>query len=266
MNEARLRGLLDGIPLVVRLEVHDCLGSTNDEARRLAEGGAPEGTVVVADAQSEGRGRLGRRWHSPPAAGIYVSTLFRPPTPAREATRWTLGAAIAACDACRGSGAPSVGIRWPNDLLAGGRKVAGILAEAKIAGGSRSELVIGAGFNVNQQADEFPASIAGRATSLRILAGGGMLERESIVAGYLERLGEIARRLGRGDWAGVAAEWERRAAGARGAAVRIDRGEGRPEIDGITRGLGERGELLVERDDGERIEVHMAESVRYLEA
>lgn len=134
-------------PLVVRVGV---VGSTNDEARRLAADGAPHGTAVLADAQTAGRGRLGRRWEAPPGACVLMSVVVRTPLPPERVALLSLGAAVATARAC----GEAYRIKWPNDVLApDGRKVAGILAEAEWDAGRLRFAVVGIGVNVRAAPD-----------------------------------------------------------------------------------------------------------------
>jgi BirA family biotin operon repressor/biotin-[acetyl-CoA-carboxylase] ligase len=246
--------------------VLDTVGSTNDELRRLAATGAPEGTVVVAEHQLAGRGRRGREWFSPPGVGLYLSVLFRPMEEPVRLTRWTLAASIAACEACRRSSGRAVEIEWPNDLFFEGRKLAGILAETRTTGSRTCDMVVGAGINVHQRADDFPPELATRAISLRRIGCAGMLEREGLAVDLLRRLAVLATALRRGDWSSVAKRWERLAPGARDRPVRILAGNSGPPIIGLTRGLDESGALRVESEDGKVIAVRLADAVEPLES
>ncbi len=244
--------------------VRTSVGSTNDELRRLAEGGAPPGTALVADHQHAGRGRRARVWHSPPGLGAYVSVLFRPARPPGEAARWTLAAAVAAAGACREATGADVAIEWPNDLVCGERKLGGILAELRSAGGAMRDLVVGAGVNVLQREQDFPPELRGRATSLQLLAPGRGLRREPLIAGWLGRLRELDARLERGDWAPVAAAWSALAPAAEGRHVRVRPGDGSAApYAGITRGLAADGALRVERSDGALVAVRLVDSLTY---
>ena len=241
------------------------VGSTNDEVRRLAAGGAPEGTVVVAEAQTAGRGRLGAPWHSPPGMGLYVSVLFRPAGAAAEATRFTLASAVAACEAAHGVGAPEVAIKWPNDLLWRGRKVAGTLAELRSTGTAVLDLVVGTGFNVAQEERDFPPELVGQAASLR-MAAGGRVDRERLLALYLAALQEGAQRLRNGDWGAVRARWSALAWAARGGRVRVLPGRGVPPFEALTEGIDVTGALRVRDDGGALHTLSLGESLLHLEA
>ena len=169
------------------------LGSTNVELRRLAEEGAPEGAVVLADSQSAGRGRRGRAWYSPPGKGLYFSLLLRPQwTGAAAAAALTLVAAVSTARLLRESSGAAVTIKWPNDLLAGTKKLGGILTEAKSEGAMLRYLLLGVGLNLNHQIDDFPVELRGQATSLALECG-RTLERAPFFLSLLENLLEDCR-------------------------------------------------------------------------
>jgi BirA family biotin operon repressor/biotin-[acetyl-CoA-carboxylase] ligase len=167
-------------------EWHDACGSTNDLAAERARAGAPAGLVIAADAQTDGRGRLGRSWHSPPGDNLYLSLLLRPARPAAEVPPLTLLAGGAVARAVEALGV-SPRLKWPNDVQllddAGGRrKLAGVLTEMASAGERVEHVVVGIGINVN--ATSFPPELADRATSLRA-ALGRPVDRARLLAGVL---------------------------------------------------------------------------------
>jgi BirA family biotin operon repressor/biotin-[acetyl-CoA-carboxylase] ligase len=228
--------------------------STNDEVRRLAVEGAPEGTVVLAERQSAGRGRLGRTWDSPDRAGLYLSLLLRPDDPPEHLGRYPIATAVAVCETCRAIAGDRVGLKWPNDVLAGGRKLAGVLAEMR-QGRSGAELVIGIGINVEQGAEDFPNALRSWATSLRLLGNGLAVEREAVAAALLEALASTLASLRRGAWPEVAERFLRYAPDAEGRRVRLTAGG-----EGSTRGLDASGALRVATDNG-IVLVHGTDSV-----
>jgi BirA family biotin operon repressor/biotin-[acetyl-CoA-carboxylase] ligase len=140
--------------------------STNRLALKLAAEGAPEGTVVIADRQTAGRGRLKRVWQSPPGRNLYLSILLRPAITVAEAAPLTLVAGVAVAETVIAFCPEGVGLKWPNDVLIGGRKVAGILAETRTATGALA-VVVGIGINVNMVQEEFDPAHRDLATSLR---------------------------------------------------------------------------------------------------
>jgi BirA family biotin operon repressor/biotin-[acetyl-CoA-carboxylase] ligase len=168
LRALELRPLLNTHDVGQVLHCHEELGSTNDEAKALAEADAGHGEVVVAERQTAGRGRRGREWVSPARRNVAFSVILRPEDlPPARAPELTLVAAVAVCDALRHSGADA-GIKWPNDVLVGGRKIAGILTEMSAEADRVHWVVVGVGVNVNTRREDFPAELRGEATSLLI--------------------------------------------------------------------------------------------------
>ncbi|WP_027718393.1 biotin--[acetyl-CoA-carboxylase] ligase [Desulfovirgula thermocuniculi] len=153
--------------------VHYCerLDSTNRLARELAARGVPEGTLVVAEEQTGGRGRLGRGWFSPYAKGIWCSLILRPSLSPLDAPPLTMLAAVAVAEALQRAAGLKPGIKWPNDLLAGGRKLCGILTELDAEVEKVNHLIVGIGVNVNIAPGEFPPDLAETATSVLAVTG-----------------------------------------------------------------------------------------------
>jgi len=222
---------------------YDSLPSTNTEAARQAAAGAPEGLCVVAREQTAGRGRQQRLWASPRDAGLYFSVVLRP---AFDAARWpliTLAAALAAGDALAEACRLEADIKWPNDLLARGRKLCGILAETFETPLGRA-CVLGVGVNLGDRA--FPPELAGLATSVEAETGRAP-DPETLLRALTRALGGWYATLGReGGPARVVAAWESRSSYARGARVRVRLAE--ETFDGLTRGLEPDGALRVETD------------------
>jgi BirA family biotin operon repressor/biotin-[acetyl-CoA-carboxylase] ligase len=189
---------------VVRL---GSVASTNDAAARLAADGASEGTAVVAAEQFAGRGRQGRPWHAPAGESICCSVILRPARPVREwpDLSWVLAAGVAAF--AREAGAAGAAVKYPNDVVAGGRKLAGVLLESRTGCGGQAALICGIGINVNAGAADFPAELQASATSLRMLVG-SRLDTEALLAPLFTQLER---------WYGL---WGRE--GAAGAAVLLE--------------------------------------------
>lgn len=180
-----------------RIYYSESLPSTNDRAKDLARQGEPEGTIVVADEQTGGRGRLGRSWLSPKGKGLWFSVVFRPPVNPSRASQLTILAAVALAGAIMDRTGLQVGIKWPNDLLLNGRKVCGILTEMSAEMDRINYLVLGAGVNVNLAPADFAGEVKETATSLMIERNGpvsrvGLLRAalESIERWYLCWLSE----------------------------------------------------------------------------
>ncbi len=147
------------------------LDSTNDRARRLAEDGAPHGTVVLADEQSAGRGVGSHRWHSPKGAGVYLSIVLRPERPPNPLLLPLLAGLATARAAARLLEGVPIGIKWPNDLIVADRKAGGVLCEASWSGRAPGYVVVGVGVNVHQGPLDFPEPLRAVATSLDMAAG-----------------------------------------------------------------------------------------------
>jgi len=221
----------------LRLEEVD---STQNAARALAEAGAPEGSVVWAEHQTHGRGRLGRSWIDERGAALLISVILRPDPRSSQLPQISLLAGVAVAEAVyKESGLP-VTLDWPNDLFIQDRKVAGILAES-FSSGEGSAVIVGIGVNVNQA--RFPEELAGRATSLRLEAG-HPFDRERLLRALLERLELWYRRWGREGFGPVRDAW-RRAARTLGQRVVVEQGTG-----GIAVDLAEDGALVVRADSG----------------
>lgn len=230
-------------PIILRF---DSLPSTNTEAARQAALGVPEGLCVVAREQTAGRGRQQREWVSPKDAGLYFSIVLRPRTDAREWPLITLAAALAVRDALRESCALEADIKWPNDLLADGRKLCGILAETFETPQGRA-VVVGIGINLTNRA--LPPEILSAATSVAEQTG-QTPDAERVLASLTRAL---SRRYETFDAAGGAAhvvrEWEAGSSFAHDRRVRVALdGE---SFDGLTRGLEPDGALRVETHDGQ---------------
>jgi len=179
--------------------------STNTEAKRLARQGAPEGTVVLAEAQSKGRGRLGRPWVSPPGKGLYLSVILRPDIPPHWGPRITLTAGVALAAALQERGITPQ-LKWPNDVMLGRRKVGGILTEASCANNAIIFVIVGVGINVNTDLEDFPAPIRNLATSLR-LSTGRAVSRVGLLQTLLHELEQWYERLCQRSFATILETW-----------------------------------------------------------
>lgn len=162
--------------------------STQEEAKRLAENGAQEGTAVMAEEQTGGRGRMGRKWHSPRGKGIWMSIVLRPDLPLSLTPQLTLLAGVAVCRAVREVSGVQAGIKWPNDLLAGGRKICGILLESSLREGRLHYCIAGIGIAVNLTEEDYPDDLQGVGTSLLIEGGGIPVDRSRLAEAVLAEL------------------------------------------------------------------------------
>ncbi len=164
------------------LEYSERVTSTNDVILDMAERGAPDGAVCLADEQTAGRGRRGCGWFSPPGCGIWTSFLLRPHLPVARTPPLTLCAAGAVARSLEAAAEVDVKIKWPNDLFIRNRKVAGILAESRDISTDGPVIVVGMGINVNHTEEMFPAEIGDSATSLRIESGGPVSRQDLFLA------------------------------------------------------------------------------------
>lgn len=182
------------------------VGSTNDEAKKKAVAGCPEGTLIITETQLGGRGRLARGWFSPQAKGIWFSVVLRPPFPPQEAPKCTLMAAVAVNRAIREMTGVSCGIKWPNDILCNGRKLVGILTEMNAEMDAINHIVIGMGINVNIMAAEIPPELEGKLTSLQMETG-APVSRIALFIKILERLEELYLSVRTSGFASVLSAW-----------------------------------------------------------
>lgn len=196
LDHHRITRSLAGAAVGHLVDFHRSLASTNDRAFKLGEGGHPHGVVVLADAQTAGRGRRGRSWESPPDLNLYLSVLLRPDD--LPVALWPRLSTVVALALCRALEQEVPGIetqvKWPNDIYLGGRKVAGILIETgQVGGGEESRFaVVGTGINVHGRPEDFPPELRQTATSLAVegdaILLGRKLEREAVAVAYLRHL------------------------------------------------------------------------------
>lgn len=224
----------------------DEIDSTNrlllDEARR----GAPEGVVAVADHQTAGRGRLGRSWKAPPGASLLVSVLLRPDLEAARAHLATMAAGLAMVEAVWLTAGFTPSLKWPNDLVVGDRKLAGMLSEAELHHGRLDALVVGIGVNVNW--DVFPGELAETAVACNQVAD-RPVDRAALLAVFLERLEDrYATLLRPGGDEMVLGEYRQRCSTI-GRLVRVELAAGET-LEGRACGVDDTGGLDVETSDG----------------
>lgn len=259
LTPLELRPLLATHDLGQVLHCFDEVGSTSDVAKQLAEEGAAHGEAVIAERQTAGRGRRGRAWDSPAGKNLYLSVVLRPDLPPQRAPELTLVASVALCDVVRQAGVEA-GIKWPNDLLAGGRKLAGILTELAAEPDTVHWVVLGMGVNLNARAEDFADDLREQATSLAIERG-QPAPRALFTAALLARLEEWLDRHATEGFGPVREAWRERSA-TLGREVRVEV-EGR-EVTGVAEDLDETGALLVRC--GKRLERVTSGDVQFLRA
>lgn len=188
MKETVLSLLPASYPWQGNLYFFDTIDSTNTRAKQMASEGAPHGTVLIADSQTGGRGRMGRSFHSPAGSGIYLSMLLRPQCSASQLMHLTCATAVAAADGIQAATGLRPSIKWTNDLVVGKKKLGGILTELSLDSvGNVEYAVVGIGINCTQNADDFPEELQSIATSLRLCTENAV-DRAAVIAQILAAL------------------------------------------------------------------------------
>jgi BirA family biotin operon repressor/biotin-[acetyl-CoA-carboxylase] ligase len=228
------------------IRVFEQTTSTNDVVERLARDGVKEGIVVFAESQTRGRGRLGRKWISPGRKGLWFSILLRPDLRPPETTRLTIASATALRRAIQSETGLKPKIKWPNDILVEGKKVAGILTELNAELDKVRYVILGIGVDVNWGAAELPTELRKTATSLKIEAGESV-PRAALATGILRELDADYFRICAGKFAAVADEWEEHSATI-GNEVTVQIGE--RKIRGLAESLDADGALLLRTEHG----------------
>ena len=226
-----------------RIHYFDEVDSTQETARAFASDGAAQGTVVIAERQTAGRGRMGRSWHSPAGLNLYSTTILRPQIPLAEVPRLSLMAGVAAAQAIEREAPGLVALKWPNDVWLKGRKAGGIIAEAVT--NSRQELecvLLGIGINVNLPQSDIPDDLRDKATSVRI-ATGHPCDRIALANSLFTLLDYRYMEIVTRGFDAVRPEWERFSA-LTGRRVTVVDGPRRES--GIVRGIDADGALLLE--------------------
>jgi BirA family biotin operon repressor/biotin-[acetyl-CoA-carboxylase] ligase len=242
-----LLSLVQGSKVVGRdIRVFEETNSTNDVAEKLARDGVKEGVVVFAESQTRGRGRLGRKWISPPRKGLWFSVLLRPDLRPQAATQFTVAAATALFRAIHDQTGLTPEIKWPNDILIKGRKVAGVLTELSAELDLVKHLILGIGVDVNLATSEFPAELRKLATSLKIESG-RHVQRAALAARILNELDRDYERIHSHRFLEIADEWQQHCA-TLGRRVSIQIGE--RVLHGHAEALDEDGALLLRTQHG----------------
>lgn len=231
-----------------RILYYDSVDSTNNTLRRAASRGEPEGTVVLANEQTAGRGRLNRTWVSPAGVGIYMSLLLRPQSGGIPLFLYTFLPAVATARALRRVSGLPVFIHWPNDLTLRGKKIAGILTDVRSGPNHPREVIIGIGINVNNMPGDLPPELQEIATSLTIAAG-RRYSRASIIQALLEELERGYALMKSGTPMDLVEAWRKLSPSHQGTPVEVVGGRGK-NFRGITRGIDHDGALLIEAAHG----------------
>lgn len=245
----KLNGLLKTETFGKVIHYFDETGSTNTVLSRLAQSGASEGTTVIADKQTSGKGRLGRKWVSPPGMNLYMSVLFRPAIPAWESPLLTLLASIAITETIKKTGVRNTSIKWPNDVLIEGKKAAGVLTEMEPRGDRVDYIVVGIGVNINMTREQIKRELgeaAKFATSLRENLGVD-IDRAKFAGDLLYELESWYRTFNRRGKSSIIKEWTERWGGFN-KRVRVSAEDGKV-IEGTATGIDGEGHLLIKKED-----------------
>ncbi len=251
--------LLNGLETTVmgqKLHIFDQLDSTQTMAHRLVAEGAPEGTLVIAEEQTAGRGRMGRKWHSPRGKGIYMSLVLKPRVPVFFTPQLTLLTAVAVCRAIRKFVGVDVGIKWPNDLLIAGKKVCGILLEISGDDERLKYVIAGIGISANLEPEDYSEELRKIATSLAIEKG-EPIEREALIQAILKDFEELYQLYNEQGFAPIRMLWEALSVSLH-KAIRVQ-SPAREWIEGIAESIDDTGALTVRTADGNRFRVFSGE-------
>jgi BirA family biotin operon repressor/biotin-[acetyl-CoA-carboxylase] ligase len=224
------------------------IDSTNDQAKRMADAGAEEGLVLIAEKQLKGRGRLQRPWASAEGTGLWFSIVLRPGIMPENVAEIVFVAAVAVCEAIKVYTGISCFLKWPNDILWEGKKLCGILTEANGQSGKVNYVVVGIGVNVNQSRMDFPEDVADKAVSLA-MASGASWNRTPLLQRILRSVEEVYEDYLTRGFAPVLDRW-RSLCGIFNKQVRVERPE--ETIEGIALDVDEQGGLLVDTPAGIR--------------
>jgi len=230
----------------------ESVDSTNDEAKRWAQQGAPDGAVVVAEVQTKAKGRLGRQWASAASVSVEMSFIFRPDIPPVHAPAINFTAALGVCAAINEVCGVDAGIKWPNDVVYGGKKLCGILTEMSSDMDHIEYVVCGMGVNTNQTS--FPEEIASKAVSLRMLTG-GTVNRAQLCAAEIEQVNRYYKKYVKGGMAAIIDEYTEKSSVVGKEIIVVG---GQETYRGRCKGFADDGAILVETQ-GETRHLHAGE-------
>lgn len=234
----------------------ESLASTQKEAHHLAEDGAEEGTLVVADEQVAGRGRLGRRWHSPKGTGIWMSLILRPELPLNQIPQLTLAAAVAIVKAIKKVTQVECQIKWPNDILHNGKKLVGILTELQAEENRAKAVIIGMGMNVNLASEDIPDELKSIATSIQLLTG-KPCSRAELIQAIMKELEDLYDLYLSDGFSVIKAMWEAYAMNI-GKTIFARKVSGEV-IKGLAKGITDDGVLVIEDEQGQVHHIYSAD-------
>jgi BirA family transcriptional regulator, biotin operon repressor / biotin---[acetyl-CoA-carboxylase] ligase len=237
------------------IHYEETVNSTQKIAHKLAYDGVVEGTIVLAEEQLAGRGRLDRSWHSPKYTGVWMSLILRPNIPPQQAPQLTLLAAVSVAQAIQEVTNLEPGIKWPNDILIHGKKSVGILTELQAEADRINSVIIGIGINVNQTIDDFPDELKDRATSLSVEAG-VKINRAELVQAILAKLEKRYEEYLRTGFQGIKLLWE---AYAISIGKEITASTLKGKLTGFAKGITDEGVLMLEDENQITHYIHSAD-------
>ncbi|MCR8642251.1 biotin--[acetyl-CoA-carboxylase] ligase [Paenibacillus sp. N1-5-1-14] len=245
-----LLGKLETESMGRSIHYYDEVDSTQTIAKQKVAEGAPEGTIVIAESQTAGRGRMGRKWYSPKGKGIWMSVVLKPQIPIHFAPQLTLLTAVALCRTIRRECKVDIGIKWPNDLLINGKKVCGILLESSAEDERIKHVICGVGISANLGEEDYPPELLDIATSLAI-ASGEQVYRETLIASFLQELEQLYKLYHQEGFATIRALWEALSVTLhRPIQIHTPR-DG--IVEGIASGIDESGGLRIVSSTGEQL-------------
>jgi len=255
MSADSIRMALKDTSFGEQIYYYETVETTQKVANELANHGATEGTLVIADQQTGGRGRLARKWFSPQNTGVWMSLIIKPNIPIHQAPQLTLLTAVAVAKAIEEQISMAPYIKWPNDLLINNKKVTGILTEMQAEADSIHSIVIGIGINVNQEQADFPEELQQIASSLYIETG-KKYAREEIISSFLRHFEDIYTIYQKEGFAIVKELWESYAisVGKKITATTVNE-----KIVGIALGITDQGVLLIKDDQGQIHSIYSAD-------
>lgn len=229
-----------------RIHYFDELTSTQDHASQLADQGAEQGTVVIAETQSAGQGRLGRQWYSPPGVNLYASVILRPKLASSTVACLNLMAGVAAAEAIETVAPGIVTLKWPNDVWLRSKKTGGILAKAITDGHQLAYVLLGVGLNLNLRITDIPDDLRRIATSVQIETG-AECDRSAVAAALFSRLDTRYTEMQQHGFAAIRPLWERYSALTGKKVTVSDTGK---EQSGVVKGIDEEGALILDTGVG----------------
>jgi BirA family transcriptional regulator, biotin operon repressor / biotin---[acetyl-CoA-carboxylase] ligase len=234
------------------LRIYDEVDSTQNIAHDLVRQGADEGTLILAEQQTAGRGRMGRVWHSPKSKGIWMSLILKPKISMQFTPQLTLLTAVALCRTLQPYVPDKVGIKWPNDLLINGRKVSGILLESSAEDERLNYVIAGIGISANLKEEDYPEELLGKVTSL-LIESGQLVDREQLICSFLEQLELLLELYIQQGFAPIRTLWEALSI-TLNHTIRVQTADG--WIEGIAKSINEMGALIVTPKNGENLKLY----------